>query len=113
MKVVTRGMSESHSKRLSTATQYNQCASFWKQWNLWNCHWTTSEQSTTYKQSSCNQVKSKAIIYLPKWVQLLRLYGRILECKSALSGRESINSTIPHDSESFAPYLLHVSFERL
>src|SRR5271168_624636 len=108
MRVVTRGMSESHSKRLSTATQYNQCASSWKQWSLWNCHWTTNEQSTTFKQSSCNQVKSKAIVYLPKWAQLLRLYGRMLECKSALRGRESTNSTILHDSESLPLYLPHV-----
>src|SRR2546423_2739442 len=98
MREVIHRMNESLSKRLSIQIPFNPCGSSLKRWSKWKSPSTNLAMNITFKQSFCNQVKSRAAVYRRRLASRSRVYGVTEVSKTVSAEVENSNSTIPLNS---------------
>src|SRR5271163_2695409 len=86
------------SKKSSIRIPYNPCELSSKPWNKWKSRSMNLVMSTMFKQSFCNRVRLREVVYHLKLALQLKVYGVTEEFKNVSDGVANTNSTIQLNS---------------
>src|SRR5271155_1777556 len=100
MRAAIPPMSENPSKKSSTQILSSPCESSSKPWNKWKSLSMNHEMNITSKQSFCNQVRLKEVVYRLKSASQSKVYGATGGYKIVSDEVANSNSTILRNSNS-------------
>jgi len=103
MRVDIHPMNENPSKKSSTQILSSPCESSSKPWNKWKSLSMNHEMNITSKQSFCNQVRLKEVVYRLKSASQSKVYGATGGYKIVSDEVANSNSTILRNSNSPPP----------